>query len=172
MEMPHCSMVHGQSNIELCAGLQQLKDEHVALSEQKLDLNEAAGRIKNGEAENLKEALIQLRKDTENFSSHLKNHATREENVLFVKMAQYIGRETGPIAVMEYEHDEAEKYIDIFLNGTKTIDTDQAGVLATYVQQMYELLTSHFFKEENVLFPMAEHLFSNEEKETLAAELC
>lgn len=110
-----------------------------------------ARQIHNGEVENITEALSQFRKDTEAFSARLKHHSEREENVLFTMMARYIGRDSGPIAVMEYEHDEAEKYIEIFLNSTKTIDEEQADVLASYIQQMYEMLTSHFFKEENVL---------------------
>ncbi|MEC5268926.1 hemerythrin domain-containing protein [Heyndrickxia coagulans] len=126
----------------------------------------------NGELENKREALGALRKGTESFSAQLKHHAEREENVLFTMMARYIGHENGPIAVMEYEHDEAEKYIEIFLNGTKIMDEGQAEMLASYIVQMYELLTSHFFKEENVLFPMAENLLSAAEKDELEEKIC
>lgn len=45
-------------------------------------------------------------------------------------------------------------------------------MLASYIVQMYELLTSHFFKEENVLFPMAENLLSAAEKDELEEKIC
>ncbi|XYG88855.1 hemerythrin domain-containing protein [Heyndrickxia coagulans] len=172
MEMLHCAMVGGASDVALCAGLNQLKNEHGHLNERKRALYETAGQIINGELENKREALDALRKGTESFSAQLKHHAEREENVLFTMMARYIGRENGPIAMMEYEHDEAEKYIEIFLNGTKIMDEDQAEVLASYIVQMYELLTNHFFKEENVLFPMAENLLSAAEKDELEEKVC
>jgi regulator of cell morphogenesis and NO signaling len=50
--------------------------------------------------------------------------------------------------------------------------SSQAAVeLASYVINAYSILTEHFMKEENVLFPMAERLLSDEEKEELAQKL-
>lgn len=129
MEMPHCAMISSGADVALCAGLNQLKNEHGHLNELKRALYETAEQMINGELENKREALGALRKGTESFSAQLKHHAEREENVLFTMMARYIGRENGPIAVMEYEHDEAEKYIEIFLNGTKIMDEGQAECL-------------------------------------------
>jgi regulator of cell morphogenesis and NO signaling len=38
---------------------------------------------------------------------------------------------------------------------------------AELIRDAYYILTEHFSKEENVLFPMAERMLTNEEKEEL-----
>jgi regulator of cell morphogenesis and NO signaling len=90
-------------------------------------------------------------------------------------MAQYIGRTSGPIAVMEYEHEQAKQRIASFLTKTEelpeTVDRESAMELANMVIQAYHILSEHFMKEENVLFPMAERLFSEEEKEELSEKI-
>jgi len=43
------------------------------------------------------------------FVSNLNPHSEREEGTLIPLMVKYIGRETGPIAVMEFEHDMAKQ---------------------------------------------------------------
>lgn len=39
--------------------------------------------------------------------------------------------------------------------------------LSKLVNEAYEILIQHFYKEKNVLFPMAERMLSEEEKEEL-----
>jgi regulator of cell morphogenesis and NO signaling len=39
--------------------------------------------------------------------------------------------------------------------------------LAALIKSAYLILTEHFAKEENVLFPMAERMLSDDEKEKL-----
>jgi regulator of cell morphogenesis and NO signaling len=51
------------------------------------------------------------------------------------------------------------------------VSSKAAVELASYVINAYSILTEHFMKEENVLFPMAERLLSDEEKEELAQKL-
>jgi regulator of cell morphogenesis and NO signaling len=90
-------------------------------------------------------------------------------------MANYIGRDMGPIAVMEYEHNQAKAHISYFLEHTKTIAEDitleKTKELAQHVINAYNILTDHFYKEENVLFPMAEQMLTAEEKTELAVQI-
>ncbi|WP_257985059.1 hemerythrin domain-containing protein [Bacillus sp. T33-2] len=55
-----------------------------------------------------RESFKRLPPAVEKFLSDLEPHSEREEGVLFEMMASYIGRESGPIAVMEYEHDQVK----------------------------------------------------------------
>ncbi len=154
-----------------CPGLQQLLHEHQQLNQRKLSLFELAQHIANGEVEDVAEALHYLRGDVIIFSEELEHHSSREEDVLFTKLEEYIGKDHGPIAVMEYEHDLAKEKIATFLAETAVIHSAEAEKLASYVIDTYQLLTEHFFKEENVLFPMAEQLLSASEKEELEKRL-
>jgi regulator of cell morphogenesis and NO signaling len=175
MEFSPCHMFQNGS-VTLCPALQQLKDEHGPLNEEKQALYEAAKQIgTNAEKADWKDELLQLREKVQLFLSHLDPHSEREEGVLFPMMAKYIGNTTGPIAVMEYEHDQAKRNIATFLEKTDALDEEvnkeTAKELASYVINAYLILTEHFMKEENVLFPMAERMLSDEEKEELAKHI-
>lgn len=175
MEFSPCVMAH-DGDVQLCPALQQLKDEHGPLNEQKRELFEMAQQIGQGEqVSNWKEELLNLREKVQFFIERLDPHSEREEGVLFPMMAQYIGRTSGPIAVMEYEHDQAKRNIAAFLEQSASlsdsVDRETAKQLAFYVINAHHILTEHFMKEEHVLFPMAEKLLSNDEKEELAQKI-
>ncbi|ESU70661.1 hypothetical protein GS8_1294 [Geobacillus stearothermophilus] len=166
----------GPEGVKLCAGLAQLKQEHGPLRAQMEQLLAAAEAIGRGENDrNWREPLADLREKVESFVAALDPHSEREEGVLFPMMARYIGRTTGPIAVMEYEHEQAKTRLSMFLEKTaqlpENIDSRQALTLAGAVIEAYHILDEHFMKEENVLFPMAERLLSDAEKEELFARI-
>ncbi|OXB91634.1 MULTISPECIES: hemerythrin domain-containing protein [Parageobacillus] len=166
----------GHEEVELCSGLERLKQEHGPLREQMHDFFELAQTIGNhDEVQDWKERLLALRKNVLAFIYELDPHSEREEGVLFPMMARYIGRTSGPIAVMEYEHEQAKQRIASFLTKTaelpETTDRESAMELADMVIQAYHILSEHFMKEENVLFPMAERMLSDKEKEELAEKI-
>lgn len=156
----------------LCAGLERLKGEHPLLREQMEELAEAARKVSdNSENYRWREALYSLEEKVRSFTAVLDPHSRREEEVLFSLMAKYIGREAGPIAVMEYEHEQAKARLSGFLSEMEKLDgsfgEDTARKLAGEVVLAVQILTEHFLKEENVLFPMAERFLSDAEKEEL-----
>lgn len=108
---------------------------------------------------------------TKKFIADLGPHSDREEGVLFEMMGQYIGRTSGPIAVMEYEHDRAKALIGTYLTRTAEegaeFSENEILELAAQIKEAYYTLTEHFAKEENVLFPMAQRMLSEDEKEDL-----
>ena len=122
-------------------------------------------------AENKGESFQKLRPAVVEFFAELDPHSEREEGVLFEMMAAYIGRESGPIAVMEYEHDQAKSLIGTFLehteNGDESYSQERMLQDASLVKQASYTLIDHFSKEENVLFPMAEKMLTAEEKQEL-----
>lgn len=158
----------GIEPVLLCEGLAQLKSEHQPLLERLDGLYELTQKIEN--ENKLEENFVQLIADVKVFISHLDPHSEREEAVLFRMMENYIGKNMGPIAVMEYEHEQAKSFIGTFLVKTSTNDDlsmEEQKKYAELIKNAYFTLTEHFAKEENVLYPMAERMLSEMEKEEL-----
>jgi regulator of cell morphogenesis and NO signaling len=167
MQMSGCmSSFGGMPPVELSKGLNQLKSEHPPLLAQLEGLFKLTKQIEeDSTSENTFEELINK---VNEFKAALDPHSEREEGVLFPMMGVYIGATSGPIAVMEYEHDQAKAKIHEFLEKaacTQTVEEKKKS--AELVKNAYYILTEHFAKEENVLFPMAERMLSDDEKEEL-----
>lgn len=176
---PHACASHMMNgeNVELCEPLARLKEEHGPLREQMNEFARLAREIgTDAEAADWQRPLAELRGKVQTFVNHLDPHSGLEEGVLFPLMARYIGRESGPIAVMEYEHDQAKANLGKFLaeaaeSGDGPVSTELAGQLAAYAIAAHSILTDHFMKEENVLFPMAQNLLTDEDKAYLAEKM-
>ncbi|WP_096156733.1 hemerythrin domain-containing protein [Bacillus sp. FJAT-45066] len=159
-------------NVPLCEALGILKAEHTPLNEAKANVNSMASQFLEESMEgDYADALLTLRKEVQLFFDSLKVHSEKEEGILFPMMHKYIGKDSGPLVVMEYEHDEAKRNIVSFLEGTdfiaETITEEKFQKLVTHVKEAYEILTAHFMKEEMVLFPMAEQYLTVDEKTEL-----
>ncbi|MEH7436558.1 hemerythrin domain-containing protein [Neobacillus drentensis] len=157
----------GMPQAELSEGLKQLKSEHPPLLEQ---LEKLYTLTQNIDQElNVEEDFIELIEQVKAFKAALDPHSEREEGVLFQMIGTYIGTTSGPIAVMEYEHDQAKTNIGSFLTNAEVTEasTEEKKRLAELIQNAYFILTEHFSKEENVLFPMAERMLTDEEKAEL-----
>lgn len=161
------------SKFILSEGLQQLKNEHGPLLDKLGQLLRISLKIEEGEA--MDENFSKLRPAVEDFLADLEPHSEREEGVLFEMMAGYIGREMGPIAMMEYEHEQAKNFIGTYLDNTKNgiegYTNEQMVQNAALIKNANYVLVSHFSKEESILFPMAENLLTEEEKKELAAKI-
>ncbi len=92
------------------------------------------------------------------------NHYHREENVLFPKLESR--GIVQPPAIMWSEHDTVrgiEKTLfGLFDNGPK-LDADSLGILRDSAITLSETLSSHFYKENNILFQTSLRLFSEDE---------
>ncbi|MFF2875527.1 hemerythrin domain-containing protein [Gottfriedia sp. NPDC057991] len=72
------------------------------------------------------------------------------------------------MAVMEMEHDQAKYLIRQFLAKTEDISINiNFDEICNLVIEAYHVLTSHFMKEEQVLFPMSQNILSESEKNNL-----
>ncbi len=163
------NMSENNKQVELCEALQLLKHEHIALNVQKLDLYESANTLmKESSLENRLKILKELRSKMIAFKATLDLHSQKEEGHLFELMAQHIGRDHGPIVVMEMEHDQAKSLIKQFLTESEEMSSDSSFVeVCNLVIEAFHVLTSHFMKEEQVLFPMAQNILSENEKKRL-----
>lgn len=163
------------NDMEFCAPLQQLYNEHPSLLAKMRDLSSMVQQFEaEKETINWYNAITTLRDKLEIFVAELEPHSDREEDILFKMMVKYIGREGGPIAVMEYEHNTAKQHIRLFFEKVLEITSNKVEVseekafeLFEHIKEMYTTLTDHFMKEEQILFPMAEKMLSHAEKEQL-----
>ncbi len=127
------------------------------------------------EAEDLDGARNELSK-TEELLGHLKEynkHKVREENCLFPYLEKH--GITQPPAIMWSEHDEQR---DTIKEASKTLENK--GTLAferfksellSHLGHLTTILPDHFFKEENILFPAALRLISEEEWRQIKASM-
>ncbi|CAM3483126.1 hemerythrin domain-containing protein [Cytobacillus oceanisediminis] len=161
------SAMMGNGPVILSKGLKQLKEEHPPLLNMLEELLQLSLKIEEVPDKGLfKELIVKV----QTFTQELEPHSEREEGVLFRMMEQYLGKGTGPIAVMEYEHDQAKGYIKAYMAAAEKCENlteQEMAYNAGLIKNAYYTLTQHFAKEENVLFPMAENLLSEEEKEEL-----
>lgn len=171
-DMPFsCGMMMG-GKVSLCPALNQLRQEHIPLREQMEELFQSAQKIgENPAVEDWRNDLSDLKEKAVLFEENLDPHSKREEGYLFPMMAKYIGSDTGPIAVMEYEHQQGKENLQAFISKaeqvTEPLDAKRAKEISSYLIEAYYILSQHFMKEENVLFPMAERMLSAEEKSLL-----
>jgi len=96
-------------------------------------------------------------------------HHKKEEGVLFPKMEQQgIPSQGGPIGVMLSEHQMGRVYTKSMREGAERLlagdGTAQAEVVKS-ARNYVELLQQHIFKEDNILFPMANRVIPPAEQE-------
>lgn len=101
-------------------------------------------------------------------------HHYKEEAILFPRMvAVGLPKEGGPISVMLEEHEIERAHIRAI---SETLDAAIAGdasarrVLIDEAQGFVQLVRAHIQKENNILFPMAEHIFDPVAKATIHNE--
>lgn len=159
------SALFGNGPVSLSKGLSKLMDEHPPLRKEMDGLSSLYGEVKTNNNEQAFHSLVNA---VTRFILNLEHHSRREEDYLFRVMEKYIGKNGGPIAVMEMEHERAHSLIDEFLHNAKKEQTiEEMKRNALLVEEAHYTLLNHFAKEEQVLYPMAENLLSDEEKQTL-----
>lgn len=99
-------------------------------------------------------------------------HHAKEEGVLFKEMeAQGFPVEGGPIAVMLSEHEQARAYTGTMQSAAARWEAGEASAqteVTRSAQAYVSLLSDHIYKEDNILYPMADQLLSPEDQERMA----
>jgi hemerythrin-like domain-containing protein len=99
-------------------------------------------------------------------------HHGKEERHLFPTMeARGLPAGAGPLAVMLADHERGRAAVRAMgdaLARLKVGDQDAAGEIADALLQYASHLRSHIFKENNVLFPMADQMLSSQDQTELA----
>ena len=103
-----------------------------------------------------------------------KCHHAKEEDILFVRMGDKgFPREAGPIGVMLHEHDLGRAHVAAIIANTAAAaagDGDARAQVVEHLTGYASLLRQHIYKEDNVLYPMADQAFSEEDQSALSAD--
>jgi PAS domain S-box-containing protein len=131
-----------------------LMEEHKLLLQFADDLKKTADKIENKDFDSAKEELGQLKQIEENLKNS-ESHYIREENVLFPYLEKH--GITQPPAIMWMEHDkirEIEKDLYALIEAHERLEFEHfVKDLKERAVLLAETLSSHFYKENNILFP-------------------
>ena len=104
-----------------------------------------------------------------NFADGL--HHAKEENLLFPLMAEKgFSMQQGPIAVMLMDHQQGRAFVRGMAENIQQYKDGQLSALNLVYENMMgyaDLLVNHISKENNVLFRMADNVFTVENQQTL-----
>ncbi len=138
-----------------------LKEEHRAIERMLAVLETAAKRLETGEQ--VRPGLFREAVDfVRNFADSC-HHGKEEANLFPLLEERGVPKEGGPLGMMLREHDAGREYIgaiDGAIAAYEAGDTAAARLIAESVRGYIALLGEHIWKEENVLFPMADQVLS------------
>ncbi len=150
---------------------QILRDEHEGILAMLAVVEKAAFRLRDG-----KPIPKDLMSNAADFFSNFadKCHHGKEEDRLFPKMAQYgIPEQDGPIAVMKMEHNHGRALIRAMREGAARYadgDTRAVSPLVSNTLEYVELLREHIYKENQILFMMADQVIPEIEQSALVRD--
>jgi hemerythrin-like domain-containing protein len=92
-------------------------------------------------------------------------HHAKEENILFTEMLDNLeNMHCNPIPVMLNEHDEGREYVKEMIESLE--QNNDVNLLGNARGYCY-LLQNHIFKEDNILYPMAEESLDDNQKQKI-----
>lgn len=109
--------------------------------------------LHQGDAQEQCKAMVRL------LAEVLDEHAQIEDDLLFPELEPHLGRQAGPLAVMDMEHREIRRLLSEM--------ADPAGDTDYLVAQFIGIVRDHFAKEDQVLFPLAEQVIERSRLEEL-----
>jgi len=142
-----------------------LTEEHKILSQLLEKLSAKVSKIQQAEkANDVTEEITQLKQIADDLLNAEK-HYLREENVLFPILEKH--GVTEPPAIMWMEHQEMrdkKKHLhDLIRNYDASNFRDWKEQLSQTAKSLYSVLSSHVFKENNILFPTALRVFTEQD---------
>ena len=103
-----------------------------------------------------------------------KCHHAKEESILFPAMARHGVPESGcPLSALRHEHILGRQFVTALAEATEAYarrDANATDMLMTAIANIGHLYPSHIWKEDNMVFPMVDRLFSPEDIEQLAEQ--
>ena len=149
---------------------QVLRDEHEGILAMLAVVEAAAQRLQNGKeipADLMTNAVTFFR----NFADRC--HHGKEEDELFPVLEQRgIPKEGGPIGTMLIEHDQGRAFVRAMGEAANRYAQGDASAVPALVQNTLgyvNLLRQHIWKENEILFPMADQVLSPTDQEQLSA---
>lgn len=145
-----------------------LKQEHRSIEEMLRVMESVCKKLENGDTVSTGD-LRNIVEFIKQFAD--KAHHGKEEDLLFTAMIDAgIPKDGGPVGVMLMEHDMGRNFvkglsdaIDEYDNGNK----DAATKIIENAKNYASLLSNHIYKEDNILYPMADMHLSPEQQKQL-----
>ncbi len=100
------------------------------------------------------------------------SHHGKEEDVLFARMVERgFSRESGPVAVMLYEHVVGRSHVRALLEageGSGPLSAVETQLVLEHAGAFVPHLRAHIQKEDRILYPMALRLMPDEDLDAIA----
>jgi hemerythrin-like domain-containing protein len=127
-------------------------------------LQEMAERVESGKTvapEDVETILGFLRAFEDNY------HQAKEESALFPELMRTSGANEARLRHMIFEHDQERSLV----NGLEeALHTQNGMAFVRFANSLVQLISTHIFKEDNILFPIAEETLSAKQDERVSAE--
>jgi hemerythrin-like domain-containing protein len=102
------------------------------------------------------------------------SHHGKEEDVLFARMIERgFSRESGPVAVMLYEHGVGRGHVGALRQvgeGTGVVSAVETQLVLEHASAFVPHLRAHIQKEDRILYPMALRLLTGSELDAIETE--
>jgi hemerythrin-like domain-containing protein len=116
--------------------------------------------------------------DVENMVDFFRNfadrcHHAKEEDLLFAKMEERgVPAQGGPIAVMLHEHEVGRRHVTAVADAlpqAREGDVAALSTVRTNLAAFVQLLRAHISKEDSILYPMADQVFTAADQQALSS---
>lgn len=145
-----------------------LMEEHRVIERVLTALERASSRLSKGE-----DVYLRFFTGTTVFIKNFADgcHHQKEEGILFPAMVENgLSKQTGPLAVMLVEHEEGRRLTQKMRQAIEHLQTrDDAGrnELVQNAMGYVKLLRQHIYKEDNILFPMADKVIPTAQQQQI-----
>ena len=153
-----------------------LRDDHVRALAVLERLAQAVAALVSGES--VGQHRNALEEAARFFAHNLTLHLRQEEEVLFPALEEVMGPGAGPPTVMRWEHQELNEKLADFSDWLEQwADSDApwpsqaTSTLQEIAYNIIGILRPHIAKEDEILFPMAERLLSQERLRDVGEEM-
>ena len=94
-----------------------------------------------------------------------KFHHAKEENILFVELCKdHVDMHCNPTEQMLHEHDLGRNFVK---NLEKALERDIKTKIIENARAYVRLINEHIFKEDNILYPMADEILDKKTQEQM-----
>ena len=94
------------------------------------------------------------------FHQGMQRHLSKEETVMFPAFEQATGSSMGPTSVMRMEHEQMR---ELFAEMQAALDAKDTSTYAGLAETLLVLMQQHNFKEEQMLYQMADRTLGDRE---------
>ncbi len=92
------------------------------------------------------------------FHQGMEHHLSKEENIMFPAFEHATGSSMGPTSVMRMEHEQMR---ELFAEMQAALDAKDTSAFAGLAETLLVLMQQHNFKEEQMLYQMADRTLND-----------